>query len=484
MRVLFYSTESFVTDKPTGAGKYNQQHLRQMTEHGHQCTMFSLLVENAADRPKVLQDFVSRGYQVESEELALLYIDRIIGESFDVITFTHKPFKRISISEKLKFIFLGNSFFNSKKSSIANRRRNFLGMIWASFRHNKGLKRKILLIDKWLYYYWIEPYHQAIVTYYKSKNRELNPDFIIMDGWVERMAIAQDFSKVTELKKPKVIPMVSTSIMTNFGSMALFSEKQTIFKETELKNIYLEMDGFLVLSKYLKNYLLRKSGMNLNCQLVYPLIENDQKYLSYKKSIASKKYVTLINASNFKGLPIFLALAKKFPDVDFMAVTTWGNMKKEQFEELENLPNVRIQKPLTPVDPIYEMTKILLAPSLWDEAFGMVIVEAMLRAIPVLGSDVGGLSEAKLGTDFLLPVNAYKGINDDVPLQEIGPWAEALNKLLKSDAYYDKLSKESQKAAREFIGENQGKLLIDGFITKSLKPDINTRLNQKVEVVV
>ncbi|WP_025742944.1 glycosyltransferase [Aquimarina pacifica] len=481
MNTLFFTTESYAIDKPTGAGKYNQQHLHQLAEHGYKCTMLCLLVEKISQRKKALHDLESRGYEIESEELPLLHIDRIKGNSYEVIAFTHKPFKSISVSEKIKFIFLRNSYFNSKSSNIRKSRRNFLGLILAAIKNMRGFTNQLKLIDKWLYYYRIEPYNQALINYYKKENKKLSPDFILMDGWVERMAIANDFFDVTELKKPKLLSVVSTSIMTNYGPMALFSDKQTIFKTQKVKRIYERMDGFLVPSNYLKNYLLTQSSLDLNCKVVYPLVENDEKYLSYKTSSSSKKYVTLINASNFKGLPIFIALAKKFPKVDFMAVTTWGSMDKKQLQELENLPNVKLQKPLMPVDPIYNMTKILLVPSLWDEAFGMVIVEAMLRAIPVLGSDVGGLSEAKLDTDFLLPVNPYKTINGKVPAQEIGPWVEALDKLLSSEEDYYRLSVESQTAARDFIRSNKGKLLIDGFLDKSKKTEPKINANKSPE---
>ncbi len=477
MNVLFYTTEAFAIDKPTGAGKYNQQHMHQLAEHGCNCTMLCLLVEKASQRQKALQSFASRGYRIQSEELPLLYIDRIIGNSYEVITFTHKPFKNISISEKLKFLFYRNSL-SSKGSTVRKNRRGLFPMILAAFKNMKGIKNALMLVDKWLYYYRMEPYFQVLIEYYKRENTKLNPDFILMDGWVERMAIANDFKRVTELKNPKLLPVVSTSIMTNYGPMALFSDKQTIFKTSEVGRIYQQMNGFLVPSNYLKNYLIQESGLDLDCKVVYPLIENDQKYMNYKTSSNSKKYVTLINASNYKGLPIFIALAKKFPEVEFMAVTTWGSMEKHQYQELESLPNVKIQEPLMPVDPIYNMTKILLVPSLWDEAFGMVIVEAMLRAIPVLGSDVGGLSEAKLETDFLLPVNPYETINGEVPEQDIEPWAEALEQLLASDEYYDRLSIESQAAARDFVRGNQGKLLIEGFLEKPLQ----RQLTEEAEV--
>jgi glycosyltransferase involved in cell wall biosynthesis len=53
-------------------------------------------------------------------------------------------------------------------------------------------------------------------------------------------------------------------------------------------------------------------------------------------------------------------------------------------------------------------------PSLWQEAFSITVVEAMLRGIPVLASNIGGLPEAKLGTDFLLPVTAIERFTEEL----------------------------------------------------------------------
>ena len=77
----------------------------------------------------------------------------------------------------------------------------------------------------------------------------------------------------------------------------------------------------------------------------------------------------------------------------------------------------------------------------------------MLRGIPVLASDIGGISEAKLGVDYLLPVQpAQKRDGSYVaPPQEIGPWSRALSELLSRDAVYNRCAKDSQEAAQKFV---------------------------------
>jgi glycosyltransferase involved in cell wall biosynthesis len=102
-------------------------------------------------------------------------------------------------------------------------------------------------------------------------------------------------------------------------------------------------------------------------------------------------------------------------------------------------------------------------PSLWGEAFGKIVVESMLRGIPVLASNLGGLPEAKLGVDYLLPVEPiarYQTRRDDqmlpvplVPDQDIRPWLDALMRLLSDRQHYDELSRASREAAENYVSK-------------------------------
>lgn len=189
------------------------------------------------------------------------------------------------------------------------------------------------------------------------------------------------------------------------------------------------------------------------------------------------RYITMVNPCAVKGLAIFTGLAERFPGAQFAAVPTWGTTRAD-LEALRRYPNITV---LPPVDDIHQHlreTRIALVPSLWAEARSRVILEAMVRGIPVLASDVGGLAEAKLGVDYLLPVRPvvrYQARVDhlmvpmaDIPEQDFGPWHGALHRLLNDRAHYEQLSAASRAAALAYA-RGLSAAPFEGYLTRVLE---------------
>jgi surfactin synthase thioesterase subunit/glycosyltransferase involved in cell wall biosynthesis len=219
-----------------------------------------------------------------------------------------------------------------------------------------------------------------------------------------------------------------------------------------------QADGVVGVSQYVADYIRRWSGIEAVSLPISLLDPGPWPVLGR----FDNEFVTLVNPCAVKGITIFLALAEAMPEVQFAAVPTWGTNQQDRAALLRH-PNVRVLDPVDNVDEILARTRVLLAPSLWAEARSRIVVEAMLRGVPVVASDIGGIPEAKMGVDYLLPVRPivhYRPQLDeqmvpvaDVPEQDIGPWREALARLLTDRAHYEDLSKASHEAALSYASK-------------------------------
>ncbi len=171
-------------------------------------------------------------------------------------------------------------------------------------------------------------------------------------------------------------------------------------------------------------------------------------------------WILMINPCVVKGIAIFLDLARSFPRLEFAALKGWGTTSAD-LRSLAALPNVTVLDSVKNIEEPLSRSRLLLMPSLWYEGFGLIAMEAMLRGLPVIASDSGGLAEAKRGTGFVIPVRPierYESAFDEnhmpqpvaVP-QDMAPWRRALETLLGSPEIYRDESEKSRQAATEFV---------------------------------
>ena len=104
-----------------------------------------------------------------------------------------------------------------------------------------------------------------------------------------------------------------------------------------------------------------------------------------------RQHITMINPIPEKGGKTFIELAKSMCDQKFLAVEGWR--KSELFDH--TIPdNLEYFRKTINLEPIWNMTKILLVPSKLNEGFGRVVVEAGYFGVPSIALNVGGLPEA------------------------------------------------------------------------------------------
>lgn len=187
-------------------------------------------------------------------------------------------------------------------------------------------------------------------------------------------------------------------------------------------------------------------------------VHNTGIFIQPAHALAAKrdpKYITFINPTPEKGAAVVVAIAQAMrqtmPQQRFLVVQSrgcWFAALKHFGFSKDDFPNVDVTENMANMRPVYEVTKLLLVPSLWYELFGMVAAEACMNGIPVVAYKNGGLPEAVGDGGICIdPVVDVIKNSDKLPAPEhVQPWLKAIQQILDPFAYGD-WSRRAKKAA-------------------------------------
>lgn len=219
------------------------------------------------------------------------------------------------------------------------------------------------------------------------------------------------------------------------------------------------IDNFLVPSQAMADLYLHQK--QIQAQVLGNVVDapmDGQLNLSVQRlATRASRYVTMINPSPEKGGLFFLNLVARAlteaPHLRFRVVESrWDRARwAAQGAEIEKLSNLEWHPFTTDMSQIFEEAAVLLVPSLWFEASGRVVAEALLSGLPVLAMKSGGIPEQLNGGGFLfdVPANMAENFAAAPPPEALAKWMQFIRVLMNDDKIYGQAVQLALTAAQK-----------------------------------
>ena len=183
---------------------------------------------------------------------------------------------------------------------------------------------------------------------------------------------------------------------------------------------------------------------------------------------SSRGFVTFVNPSPHKGLWLFARLAdmlgSRRPDIPVLVIQSGhsgGSLTAIPGLDFSRYPQIMAAPPVPAPADYFALTRILVAPSVWEEPFGRVAAEAMINGIPPLVSDRGSLPSV-IGGDYrdggggrVLPIPEWMTLKTmRLPSEgEVEPWYQAICSLWDDAALYHAVATRAREIAEQRYSE-------------------------------
>jgi glycosyltransferase involved in cell wall biosynthesis len=202
---------------------------------------------------------------------------------------------------------------------------------------------------------------------------------------------------------------------------------------------------------YVSDYLMKNSPVVTNSNIVIrnaldqDFVDQAKRHLSKRgASYRASKVLMICSLAEYKGLNIYMELARQTPEIQFDLVlnATEEEVKYNLHQHLD-ITNLNVHSAVVNVHPFYQNARVLLNLSLMDrsiETFGMTLLEAISYGIPCIAPPVGGVVEIIENN-----INGY--LIDSRNFDEL---KSSLIMLMNDDEEYSRLSQSAIAKSCEF----------------------------------
>ena len=176
-----------------------------------------------------------------------------------------------------------------------------------------------------------------LINLFSTQIAQFRPTHVIFNDPITMKITAYHPTRATF----KRINIVHTAEQLPFGPFVAGIDGHCLSPKVE-NELLRGLDGIWAVSKAIQDYAWIYGKLQTTF-LVHPTLT----YLDAKtgdmpvvRNNVDKHEIGMINPCPHKGLAIFLSLAKKFPNMNFVTWKSWGT-QKEHAAELLSLPNVK-----------------------------------------------------------------------------------------------------------------------------------------------
>jgi|GEM_PF-995833 glycosyltransferase involved in cell wall biosynthesis len=196
--------------------------------------------------------------------------------------------------------------------------------------------------------------------------------------------------RIEDLSKTGILRAAFSRFHKNsfFASLAAMMA----FKIHDKMGLYHLVDRYVTSSNYVKGELIKKGfpaekihviPFGIDAKKITPAVGWDNGYVLFTGRLVEEK-----------GIIAFLKVAKNLPQIKFKIVGTGPDEERlrRAAGRLFNVQFVGFASGET-LWNWYRGARVVVVPSLWEEVFGIVAIEAMAAGKPVIASKIGGLPE-------------------------------------------------------------------------------------------